>query len=324
MKKKVVCSILLFLFLFSVSVNSSNSSTMNSKNTTITLPGIKTSLNITDKVPLYDIEGTLVAMSLSLNQGYAIIDINSNEILEYSLATNNPFSNNNYKNYYNGPIKYYIEDSNGTIKDVKNNKIIDFNHVKKVDFNNVTINRSAKSLSPSDYFEHRTLSGTLRTWSTPHYCGVDGAAILLMYFDDYINDSFVPSYLEYENPLTDHLINTLYIPDTGTSANDLCNGATGYYGINGYLSNRGLSNYSANYKTYAFGGVVQEIQSGRPAIVGTDPPHPNFDDHWVIAHGYAITEYNELFLIINDGFGTNDIYVKGQENLYYDYIVYIH
>lgn len=46
---------------------------------------------------LYDIEGSIVAMSFSLNQGYAIIK---------------------------GPIRYYMS-SKGTIKNVKTNRIID-------------------------------------------------------------------------------------------------------------------------------------------------------------------------------------------------------
>jgi hypothetical protein len=281
-----------------------------------------------DPIPLHNLENDIEAVVFSLSNGYIIININDLTIPEFSLCKPNPFTkNDSNRYYYNGPLKYYLQNNEKLISIYDNTQI----NMKDMEllYKKSPINKLDnldKITNPNSLIQIRRpvetyeeLDGTLRTWGTSHYCGVDGTAILLMYFDDYYDESFVATNIENANGLTNHLINNNYIEDAGTTSTELKNG------IEDYLEYRGLdSDYNVSRSTYSPSTIKYKIRDNKPVLVGTiSHPHPSFSDHWVIAHAYLDDDLGEDYLVVNDGFGSNDIYIT-TDSSYYDYLVYIY
>jgi hypothetical protein len=283
--------------------------------------------DLSDPIPLYNLENNIEAVVFSLKNkdadGYIIINTNDLSIPEFSLSKSNPFTTGVYdKCIYNGPLEYYNK-KDGKITTIYDNKQIDLNNIKLV-YSKKPIDKlekfeNEKNLikpkKPTETYEE--LKGSLRTWGTSHYCGVDGTAILLMYFDDYYDESFVKTSLESANALTNHLVNNRYIPDKGTVSTEIKSG------IEDYLNDRGLGNdYDVSRRTYNFSSIKQKIKQDKPVLVGT-VSHPDFGDHWIIAHAYYEDDFGDDYIIVNDGWGSNDVYVANNST-YYDYLVYIY
>ena len=66
-----------------------------------------------------------------------------------------------------------------------------------------------------------------------------------------------------------------------------------------------------------------QINNGRPVITGTDNhPSPDFNEHWIITHGYYYNPSGSDYIIANDGFGHNNMYYTA-DGTYYDDIIYL-
>ncbi|WP_139902346.1 hypothetical protein [Clostridium thermarum] len=191
-------------------------------------------------IPLYNIDDELEALSISINDGgYVIINTNDLSVPEFSLKTENPYSvlNDTSKPIYNGPLKYYKYED-GQLVSLNTNKKVDKdkltkNYKKSASEKEKNINQLNDAYSIESNYSSTSygsrITGTLRTWATSHYCGVDGAAILLMYYDDYYNDNTVATSYESASALTGLLAGT-YIPDAGTSASQVGSGLSLYCG----------------------------------------------------------------------------------------------
>lgn len=268
-------------------------------------------------IPLNNVYGRLEAVSFSIDgSGYLIIDINDFDIPEFSLEAPNPFSSES-EMIYNGPFNY-LKKENGKMTEIKSKRIVDkvvnnYNRPfvdkdKKLE----KVENDAKLVVPntvsSTLIEYGSLRGTLPTWSTDHYCGVDGCAIVLQYYDDNWSDTFVPSDKESANGLTDYLISGNYIIDAPASGPDLVNGISGTTGLQDYNNDRGLSYWYATTGDYSWSSLMDKIDYNRPPLVGANSNHPDFGAHWIIAHGYSQGYDGVCWIICNNGFGSNNVY----------------
>ncbi len=288
--------------------------------------GYKSELN--DPTTLYNFEDNIEAICFSLSEdGYIIINVNDLSVPEFSFTAPNPYSNyKNDVNYYNGPLSYYRYEDNKFINlksGVSVNKL-DIN--KKYTKPKLNIdNKIEEIISMRDTIlvtERVNNYLKLPKWSSSYYCGIDACAILLAYYDDVYNNNFVDSSVDSSPALQKYLADNNYIKNGGTTAYDLVTGGflTKYKGLRDYVLSR--VGWSANYISYTFDRVKSSVESNHPVIVGTDPGHPINDNHWIIAYGYRITTSYE-YLIVNDGFGNNEIFTTRDETLYDD-IVYLY
>lgn len=47
----------------------------------------------------------------------------------------------------------------------------------------------------------------------------------------------------------------------------------------------------------------------RPIIIGTTN-HPTFGDHWIIGHGYFTSPVDGNYVIVNNGWGNNNVWIE--------------
>ncbi len=146
-----------------------------------------------------------------------------------------------------------------------------------------------------------------------------------MYFDDNYSDCFVPTTKEYDEILQDYLIYEEYIQDSGADADDLIDGAGNCIGLIGYIKEHGYPSggYSAFKHSYSWDFLTDKIDNDRALLVGTSSTHPVYRTHWIIAHGYLQGYDGIPYIIVNDGFGSNNIHVTASGQYYPWGFVYI-
>lgn len=165
------------------------------------------------------------------------------------------------------------------------------------------------------------------TWDSSYYCGLDGCAIELKYLDDYHDNSLLDSTMDSNLKLQKYLLDNKYIPNKATTSFDLAYGnlSGSYSGLNQFFADRGCS-IRASTKKYSksvLAEMQQSFDSDFPVIIGTKPADDwNFGDHWVIAYGYFYQDLSGAHLIVNDGFGSNNIYVSTEVDHYDDAVFF--
>ena len=159
-------------------------------------------------------------------------------------------------------------------------------------------------------------------WQTPHYCGVDGAAILLKYWDDNFNEAFIESGKETAETFVSYLIDEKYLLDEGLSGSDIVHGSGVIFksstGISDYIKDRGLSSgYAITDVSYSWSTITTQVTTNNAILLaGTDAEtHPDYPNHWIIVYGYK-TVSGERFLLINDGWGDDEIYTTADSQYY--------
>lgn len=312
------------------------------------------SVILSNPIPLYNFDYELEAVSFTIkNNGYIIVNSNDLSIPEFSLKAQNPFEKSYNKLYlYNGPLQYF-EKTQDEIRNIKTNQNIKINNLNKNEMNfkykKDKINKENKykelikqnstrknnndlmSITASgEYEEFYKLNVYLRQYDTSRYCGVDGTAILLKWVDDYFAPTMVSDLIDTEKSLTDYLVNNDYIYDGGTSAFTVVNGRkyNDYLtttGIKGYISDH-VGTYPVDYIPYTYSDIKYKIKQGNYALmVSTSAhPYPTFDNHWVLPYGYAkpVLQTEPAYLIVNDGFGNNDVYIEASDQ-YFRNIIYM-
>lgn len=323
-KKKSIVSIALSLSLcFSIF----NSSTINASEIChLNDSGIQlvTDLNLnidyTTKIPLYNNEDVEVASFYKLcNIGYVIIQNDTGEILEFSQEENNKYlTDQNEKYYYGGPLAYYEEtNSKGNyIVDVHTNEYIEKDEIDFIEANETTSQLSASKASSSTTSNSITLSTRAWDYNPDGRCGATAVSIILMWYDDHIDDSTVASVYEAEVPLIDYITNN-YIPQSA-SYGTLIAGWTSYY------YDKGRSEVAAQVRRTLFGDVSDvfskiknRINANRPLVVGLDEA-PTYGNHWVVGTGY--TDSSSDYVKVNDGWGNKNISINMN---YVDGCVYV-
>ena len=119
-------------------------------------------------------------------------------------------------------------------------------------------------------------------WQTPHYCGVDGAAILLKYWDDNFNEAFIESGKETAETFVSYLIDEKYLLDEGLSGSDIVHGSGVIFksstGISDYIKDRGLSSgYAITDVSYSWSTITTQVTTNNAILLaGTDAEtHPD-------------------------------------------------
>lgn len=125
-----------------------------------------------------------------------------------------------------------------------------------------------------------------------------------MYYDEQYNDNIVDDSNENED-FVDVLIPYIEGDAPGSTTSELKNG------INDYLSDMMISDYEATSTTsFSFSRIQSNIGYDRPTIVDTDND-PTFGEHWLICYGYFDgTMEGDDYIIVNNGWGDNDIWVN--------------
>ncbi len=271
-------------------------------------------------IPLFDQNDNIVAYCFDFENSYMIINLNG-VVLEHSPKINSPYYGISEKAYYGGYLLYYIKYDNSflnlytletteriTFSSVVNSTNMDY--VQSMSYIN-----SLETLS-DNYTGYTTssISGQLKTlnYNDNNACGPLAVEILLLYFDQYVNDSFVTSYLSQNTKEFFYYLIQTYFPTYTTTNDQLVSG------MNKYFSDAKLD-YKASFISFAFDSLVRIDLSSRkwPLILRlyeNSSSSSNWSiDHWVIISGIREYFYQGKKVTyeykVNDGWGHNDVYI---------------
>lgn len=212
----------------------------------------------------------------------------------------------------------------------KDNQLIEFHPNKKITINNpFSMSYSAPLSLHGDYsledLKHNTnwigidsdRFKPYRHWiNRGGTCGMMSSAVLLAYYQDYIDESIIPSSLRQKgstnfNPLYKELMkNITSFNITGTNATDVS------MGINRFLRRQKTNqNYQAKSTMLTTYGIVKtklEALVPTPTIVGITPFFDSpkaYKRHWVVAYR-ALQIGNEKFYQVHDNHGRHDAIIN--------------
>ena len=248
-------------------------------------------------INLYNWSNEIIAVKYDLSPiGYVIVDVNNGQIIELCETRNNEFiSEKGIRYYYNNVLDYYAFKQNNLINNNQQNSLVDMKEAGNVgELGKVVIDKSNKHA-----LSHPTFAFS---YNPDGRCGSVAAAILLKYYDQYVDDNIVPVSLQQYTGV--NLINKLksYIEPNGGGSNY----TTLKNGINNYLKWRGLKRRIKNYlrsddPKKVLSKIKNKIHVNCPVIVGL-ASHPTYKNHWVVCIGYR-----GYLLFINDGWGNRDV-----------------
>ncbi len=325
MTKKIKLQIIIILILATVlSINGLSFSENNSDNYFYEKEVLGFMKNYTDEftvsecVSLYNFNDELNAyLFVSEKNGYVIISVQNNEITEFSLVQNSPFVNNVNKKdkiYYNGPLAFF--------KDKDKTKIINLNTFEEFNKKDLKdINGLAYDVKPeSKQFNVLSSTFTLKISGTvPNYsynpdgiCGSTAAAMLVRWYDIYVNGSYVPLSLQSSDGviLIQYLVPLIDGSKPGSLPGELLSGLTTY------LSQQGV-NSTVNLELSDVSWIFSCVSNNKPYIIGLSN-HPQYNNHWVTGYGYS-NSGTSYFAIVNDGHGSREIYINTN---YTDFILF--
>lgn len=326
MMKKALKNILLFVFVFVFVFCQNNASIVNADEHYDLEQHVKTLLKDCDVertinacVPLYASDETVVGFLYKLlPKGYVIV-LCDGQITEFSLESNLDNLTKAKKIYYTGPISYYTKDGDLYV-DLKTNKQVSYtnitvaeekflNKVAQISSTTRVNNETKSTVSPrieiidSDY---KTTYTPATYNNSNNSCGPIACAILLKYYDDYVNGNVLSAYYNTSSGsrLINYFQNIVDPEESGSNYNDLTNG------INSYMDSVGLrSTYGANKDyTLTFEEYKTKIKRNRPVIIGTQG-HALYEDHWVIGYGYFMSN-PATYVIVNNGWGSNNVRIN--------------
>ncbi len=287
-------------------------------------------ITLSDPIVLYNALQEPEAVSFTINNtGYIIVNLESMRVPEFSLKKSSPFVSNDAKYIYNGPVSYYEAISSDEVRSLSTGAVIASDNLttryNETVADKVTESNAVRSALPEDRTDNNP-----PLWGTSHYCGVDGAAILLKYWDDNFSETFIVSSKETASTFTSYLISEKYLLDEGLSGSDIVHG-TGFIiksstGISDYISDRGLSSdYAITDVDYSWSTITTQVTSNNAILLaGTDAEsHPDYPNHWIIVYGYKNVS-GEKFVLINDGWGGDEIYTTADSQYYPWGLVYIY
>lgn len=297
-------------------------------------------LNVTGYEVLYDIECNPTYLFIKLDDGYAISSRKNGIISEYDIMNDSTNYENLFCSYklYGGPFNYgchnqvstmsmnednfsAIAEKNKNFLSIEDNTFIPLNLDVSVQTtaswsNTIPSSRMSRYAS-GKWINSNSNYPTSSGYPSGGICGTIASAGLLAYYDDYINDDYVPSSIRARNSSTPGtLITTLfnYIDKgkNGTKPSDLGTG------INQWLQKYGYATYGhrAGFSLLTFSTAKSKINQGRPVCVGLlsilGSPS-NYGDHWTLAYQYiddSGTTSDMYRIVDNHGSYTKTIYVS--------------
>lgn len=308
--KKYSKMLILFLLLFTIVIGNIQSSFATTK---VDVEKINSAYDITidvsSKINLYGDNDEVIAYFYKLEDGgYIIIDLKTNDFIEYSTESDNLFiTDTSAKYYYGGALNYFEEVSANSIREVATKEVFS----KKI----ATIQRNSEKVY-MDILQTKTLpvgnfsnklAYTPRTYDTNDRdnCGSTAAAILLAYYYDHINNIYVDKSLITSNgvSLTNKMISYIEPNGGGSTYTTVVNG------LNKYLGSRGLSKTS---KRLNLREGAEKIYNERRPVIGGVTKHPTYKEHWVVAYGFTISNLLVKSYTVNNGWGQNGIVINSQ------------
>lgn len=273
-------------------------------------------------IPLYNDTNEIVAFYFSLNNGgYVIVNSDGSDFIEYSLEPTNTQLDNQKKYYYSSPCSLYEKVDDSVIRNSASNDEVALDEVMfEIEPEDTYNKEAAKALSTtlvstnsSTVTEENSISNTTKKYdyNPDGRCGSVAGAIVLRYYNDYVDTKYVAS--SYETSNGRKLINLLtnnYL-GTGTNYTSLKKG------LNEYLSDSGISSRFNSLTGINSNGVFSKIKtlikSNMPLIVGLTQ-HPTYGEHWVVGTGYSIVDIsysgNQYVVIVNDGWGNTSVRIN--------------
>lgn len=266
---------------------------------------------------------------------YVIVNHNDLSVPEYSPSNPSPFEAEGATEYiYNGPLAHFYKDSSNLIRDLQTEEMVDVNEIDIIyEQPTITSSQVVAKLRKTQYSTRASAqymtNHTPVAWSADFFCGVQGAAIVLRYLYDYHSTQVLPVGHTTNGAVQTYLVSQKYIPDDGTTANGLLNGS-----IVGNVSYKGLNRFFADRRSYIRGStrvmsngdwttVQNSFTSDYPVLFGTTSYNSwTYRDHWLIAYGYYYQDLSGGSLIVNDGWGHNNIHVTTDLRYYHDIVLF--
>lgn len=248
-----------------------------------------------------------VLFSMPAN-GYIIVNIKDLSIPELSFENSNPYDNVTNP-VYNGALSYYSKVGEEFIS-LEDNSIIRMEEFKNIyskeDVSSkealISTLENASQIQLRHVNVERYINGSLKTWYiSGGHCGSIASAICMRYYYDYVSTSYVPSGSTGQNDLI--ALMQQYVGSGGTTYNNLKNG------LNNYFNARSVNNSATATTSFSFSRVKTQINQNRPIIIGTTN-HPTFGEHWIIGHGYFTSPVDGDYVIVNNGWGSNDVWIE--------------
>lgn len=301
-----------------------------------------TSLKIVDYEVLYDLESNPTYIYIKYNNGYAISSRENGVISEYDLENDNTNYDKSVCQFkiYAGPLNYICQRKNTPLS-VNSNDNLKTLIQKSNDFlaieneNNNLDSRATTASWTSTISSSRMQKYSSGRWinSNSNYppssgypangiCGTIVAAGLLAYYDDYVDNNYVPSSIRSQLISTPgSLITTLYTyidkGKNGTIVSDV------QRGINLFLQDYSSVTYGASSSVLTFSNAKTKINASRPVCVGMlsalGAPS-NYGNHWVLAYQYyddSGTSNDKYRVVDNHGSYTATINVSWTSGLVY-------
>lgn len=275
---------------------------------------------ITKANPLYRVDNDeQFAFLCQLNiGGYAIIDIVTCEIYEYSTKSFNPYTGKSGEKYYCGPLQYLTKKSNKFV-DTKSNKEIStselrervnqrgniyptFSNSKATIYTNLMEKEAALTAVKSTRATQKFLSSELSTSWKNGWCGPTAAYIMFEYMGKVRSNSLAPT------KEIEHIGS--FVGQGSLTLSSMKKG------MNNYLSTYSVGGSVAS-TSFSMSRIMTEINNDKPITIGGN--NIVFDDgttasggHVTTCHGYyrngsGSSAYNALYL--NNGWGENYITV---------------
>lgn len=144
-----------------------------------------------------------------------------------------------------------------------------------------------------------------RRWTTPkgYLCGTYAATVLLAYYQDYVDDSIIPSYIRRKKSTDSkalaHFLQ-LFIQAKGfpTTSIQVAHGLSSYFS-HVDIQLRGRMTLAGGWQR-----AKKRIDQGKPVIVGVVKVFGStYGNHWVTAYAYLETSDGERFLKVHDNWG---------------------
>lgn len=230
--------------------------------------------------------------------GYAIYDEISGVIEEMMLGVNSPYSPSQKGTwYYGGPTNYIIEKDNKFISLTDNQELSNsyINDLVAIEQSTVSSRKTARAI-PTDTRYHYMESSSYFTSMLGEDFGnnVNGTctqvacAIMLGYYDHYVNTQFVPSAYEHGVGTTDAF--HLYLQNfMGSAPSGLINAANG---LNAYFNAIYFTAPTAQYvignHNAVFSRVATNVRNNRPTVISMFTSYNSNCpmNHSVVAYGY--------------------------------------
>lgn len=271
-----------------------------------------TETQVTDAIDLYDItSGRVIAVCYTLSTGgYAILDIETNVIYEYSLETTSPYYGQSKACYYAGPNNYFTEESNSLFIHTKDSSIkakaaditmstSDFSDYRASIRNVTPLSKKISDLKDAKMNPTRRspvyLTNSLSTLNESGYCGPTSIHCVLKYQGKLRNP---PA------PGSGEIIEISGYTGQTVNLASLVSGTYQYLVQNSIYGSVGSSSYNWSL-------VTTRILADKPITLGTSGGGLATGGHVQTIHGYNSVSVPPNLVIytlyVNDSWGNNNI-----------------